>query len=617
MSDTTMNWIDQSWFDKEVEVVEYDNKTLFLTMFTSDKGPEKAGRCSGDTFYKLFGRKLSFAKHGQPLLQAKKIIDAGGEIFYQRFVANDATLSNVILVATVSQLSVPKTDASGNPLYVDASTGAETTVATGNLPIEDSTAIIEYTLQSVRNAKTFEEVRTAAEGLYDKDNGVFPLIIAVDIGRNADCKRLAIIPDYETSKSLGYMIYTFKEYENTTSEDSASVIMNPSIIYRNKSYAIEKNIMTQLTLDQIEGCYAAFAEKVASYSNMEASEAINLDLLFGKNLKGVALDGVIIDNTSVDLTYQYGIELQNGSDGTAYGDTPFTSEALAADMVSFITGDEAYAGRNDEIFDRDVHKISAILDANYPRTVKEAIAYFVNFREDCFYFRDYGANLATIAEAGAYQEDLTKSRFIGDYITTYQVYDPYTDKRIRVSMVYGLVEPLVATMQGSPTKPFAGIVNGFTITEAIEGTVNIIPRKTPRVNQKDQLKEFKVNYATFYEYGGPLIVDSLFTSQERMSQLSYINNVIGIQEVMRAVRTECPKNRFKFETNDDFLEYQEKVNEVLSNFKSSFKTLKMIYMKDPVRVSQKIFYASIMFQFYNWPESEIFDLYALGDDEEV
>lgn len=617
MPDTTMNWIDQSWFDQVAEVTEYDNKTLFFTMFTSDKGPEKLGRCSGDDFYKLFGRKLSFAKHGQAILQAKKIIDAGGELLYQRFVAQDATLSNVIVVATVSQVKTQRTDADGNLLYIDATTGEETTVATDNLPLEDSSATIRYDLQSVENAKTFDEVYEAAESLYDADAGTFPIIIAADIGRNADCKRLAIIPDYETSKSLGYMFYTFKEFENTTSEDKASVIMNPDIIYRNKSYALERNLMQQITLDQIKGCFAAFAAKVAEYTGLTAEEVINLDLLFGKNLKGKALDGITIDAEGTDLSYQYGVELKNGSDGTEYGDTPVSSELLADNMVKFLDGDESYTAINDEIYDKDVHKIAAILDANYPRKVKEAIARFVDFREDCFYFRDYGVDISTILEAEKYQEDLFKSRFIGDYITTYQVYDPYTDKRIRVTLTYGLVEGLVLTMQGSPTKPFAGIVNGFTITEAIEGTVNIIPRKTPKANQKDQLKELKVNYGTYYEYNGPLVVDSLFTSQERMSQLSYINNVVGIQEVMRAVRTECPKNRFKFETNEDFAEYQEKVNDVLSNFKSAFKTLKMVYTQDPVRVAQKIFYASILFQFHNWPENEVFDLYALGDEEEV
>lgn len=610
MSQTKFNWIDQSWFDTEEVVAEYDAKTLFLALITADKGKEDVVRLYGDDFYRMFGRKLSFEKHGLPLLQAKAIIDAGGELLVKRFVADDATLSNVIIVAKVEKKSTQRTNPEGELLYVDASTGEETTTSEGNLPLNDDSAVIKYELQSAENAKSVDDVYDAAAALLNEEDGVFPILVVADIGRNADLKRIAIRPDYDTSKSLGYMIYTLYEYENTVNEEKINAIFNPSVIYKNKYYTPTRNSMEELVLDVVPGAYEAYAKKVAEFSGIDYDTLINMDLIFGKNLKGVALDNLTIDAEGADLSYQYGIELKNGSDGTTFGDTPKTSPALATAMVDFINN-------NEEIYDRDVHKIAMVVDADYPLSVKEALVNFVNFREDCVFLRDFGMDVFKFSDAMEVYTKYTTSRFVSDYITTYQIFDPYTDRRIRVGMLHGMIPAIIEHFQTSPATPLAGIVNGFTITEAIEGTVNYIPRETPAVNQKDELEDAHINYATYYEYGGPLVVDSLFTSQERMSQLSYVNNVIAIQEVMRAVRTECPKNRFRFSTTDDFTEYQEAVNTVLANFKSSFKTLQLVYTEDKLKVAQKIFYAAIKFQFHNWADTEIFDLYALPSDDEI
>ena len=114
-----------------------------------------------------------------------------------------------------------------------------------------------------------------------------------------------------------------------------------------------------------------------------------------------------------------------------------------------------------------------------------------------------------------------------------------------------------------------------------------------------------------------LVVDSLYTSQDAYTQLSYINNVLAIQEVARSVRSACPKNRFKFTTGNDFSDYAEAVEDVLENFKNNFDTLKFTYLEDPTKESQKIYYAAIEFSFNNWAQSEIFDLYALNNTDIV
>ena len=158
-------------------------------------------------------------------------------------------------------------------------------------------------------------------------------------------------------------------------------------------------------------------------------------------------------------------------------------------------------------------------------------------------------------------------------------------------------------------RPVAGIANNIILTSAIEGTVNFTPRITPAVNQKTLLDDLRINYAIFYE--GQCVMQTLYTSQENYTQLSYINNVLAIQEVARAVRTSCPKNRYTFANGNDFSAYATSVSNVLANYRNNFAELSFEYTQSAIHAAQKIFYASIKFRFNNWVQTEIFDLYAL------
>ena len=738
---TKFNWYDQSGIETTVEQVEITNRPLFMTAITADKGTEDLVRLYGDDFYKMYGRSLSFAKHGQPLLQAGRIIDKGAELLVKRIVANDATLSNIILVAKVTDTKIQsktetgellytnpntgeettesvvqktdtegnllyttvagvettdvqtqkvneddqpvfvkadgtettdtqsqktqgvnlvftkadgtettdsqsqKVDKSGNPLYINSNDGSETTatddgsghnylpVMVDNTPVMvDNTAVmldnapvmvdceavmndtgcsVKWEVQTVSNCKKYDDVMKAAEELFDAEAGVFPMVVVTDIGRNADCKAISITPDYDVSRSIGFMIYKAAEFEGTRSEESISITLNPSVKYKNVSYAINKYSMGELSLGTVDGVFDAYVERLSAETGIDANELKMYDLINGTNCKGVAIAGIVIDPDSVNLSYEYGISLQSGSNGTEFGDAPFHSEAYGPAIAKLFAGDYT-----DEVWDVDIHKVCAVCDANYPKVVKDAIAKFVNFREDCFYFRDLGLGLDTFdliyAEADKYNHD----KFVGNYMTSYQIVDPYSNKRIEVTSMYDFAPALVDHfVAGKASNPLAGDINGFVMDSAIRGTVNYVPRKTPKVDQKGLLDDSRINYATYYEYEGDLVVDSLYTSQEEYSQLSYINNILAIQEVMRAVRNACPKNRFKFTTGNDFNDYAESVKSVLDVYKNNFETLNFVYLEDSAKESQKIYYAALEFRFKNWAQSEIFDLYALNNVE--
>ena len=99
---TIFNWHDNSSILQENTPAVVDDSPLFYQPFSADKGTEDLVEISGDDFDKMYGT-LYFEKHGQSAIQAKHIIDAGGRLLVKRVVAHDATLANVVLVATVSE----------------------------------------------------------------------------------------------------------------------------------------------------------------------------------------------------------------------------------------------------------------------------------------------------------------------------------------------------------------------------------------------------------------------------------------------------------------------------------------------------------------------------------
>ena len=148
-----------------------------------------------------------------------------------------------------------------------------------------------------------------------------------------------------------------------------------------------------------------------------------------------------------------------------------------------------------------------------------------------------------------------------------------------------------------------------TIPEAIEGTVNFIPKITPAGNQKTEMEDLRINYAAYIN--GTLTLETCYTSQERFTQLSYINNVLAIQQIIHEIRKKVPIIRYSFLDGEDFENYQKEVNSLLSNYSGNFEELTMEYVEDSVYRSNKIFYAVLKVKFRNFVQTEIFKILAL------
>ena len=644
---TQFNWIDQSFIQEEAIVVP-NNAPLFMAVNSFSKGPEEFREVYGNEFFSLYGQPDFFA-HGQNSIQLANIINNGGRLFLKRVVAPDSALANLVILAKVKpvQKEAQRTDDNGNllywtdetktqmttektaykvmdPIYLDAD-GNETREVT-DTPVY--VASISYEAKSFLNVtgesgETFKDIykdfKAKALNLLstEGDESVYPLFIISDSGRGKSVKSVRITPDYNTSRGSGHMFYNFDTLEGSTRLESFIFTANPDVVYADTGYRLAEDSSEQTISIVDESVFTQYVENIANIISVDPADIANEDILFGKTSKGTDIGNIIVDSEGIDIQATTGVSLDGGDNGV-FGDAP----ADANNTEAYASWTEAirsvYAGEfSDEIYDVDQHKICAILDANYPNVIKEAIGDLVIFREDCVFMRDTGIGKYTFSEIrGALNElpqvNADKKKFIADYVTSYEIKDPNTQKNIEVTMLYDMASLMTNHFATNYNAPTAGTYNGFILESAIKGTVNYTPINTPKANMKQSMEDLHANYAIFE--GDNCVVQTSYTSQATLSQLSFLNNVIAIQEVMRAVRRACPANRFSLSNGSDLTTYAKNVQTVLDQYSSRFDVLQFEYTANSLMAQQKIFYASIRFAFLNWAQAEIFDLYAINNE---
>jgi hypothetical protein len=574
---TQFNIIDNSQIFQNTENNTIDDAPLFMQVFSADKGTEDLIEISGaDNFAAMYGT-MDFFKHGQSAIQAQNIINAGGRLFAKRVVAEDSLLANLVICANLSN-------------------------------IDDGKVSIKWEARSIQNCKTFDEVKSAAADLLDPSNGVYPLIVFSDNGRGVSKKSIRITPDYPTSKTIGATFYDLKVYEGTTEIEKISISFDPDVKVSNDSYRLDELTSKQVTGLVMEDVYKLYLAALSDGLLIEEAELRKYDIIFGYTNRGAVLEGFELDQEGINLDADNGILLKEGSNGS-FGDSPVGTADWENAIAAVFNGTFS-----DEVYDVDQHKIAAVVDANYPVSDKNAIFDFVSFRQDCAFFRDYGVGLKTYLEIKGMHDNFAERRnfFTGDYATSYQIKDPVSKKNIEVTMLYDMAYDLVDHIANQAFTPLAGTSNGFILRNAIKGTINFTPINTPSFNQKEAMDDIRVNYAIFEDDN--CVVQSCYSSQDAYTQLSYFGNIIAIQEVMRAVRTACPRQRYTLASGSDLTNYATAVNSVLNEFVSNFDTLRFTYTNDPLKTSQKIFYASIEFAFLGWAQTEIFDIYAINNE---
>lgn len=710
---------------KVEQIVEREIRPLMLAVSSFDKGPEDLRIISGQTFYSLYGTDISYKKHGQPAIQAAHIIDNGGSLLMKRVVADDATLSNLVVLAKVSGTQVQKVDSvTGLPVYIDKDTQQETDKATAadgtaNEKAMLNSACISYDTASFEGCKTLTEMIASIDTLYkipaeetevttagvsldtvavdgeipegddketittlrtqlvelynankdkvstdystesfaalttaletaasvysvpsvavvddynnaiqvvsdavqglveltdaekaDTNQSVFPIFVIADNGRGADSgKRFNITTDYAISKNLGWAAYKLNNVGTVDLDSEYTYFsIDEDIVYLGRSMALSESGKDLEQLRAVSTRYMdSFLKAVAQYSGMELDEVKDLDILLGCNLKGEKIQQITIDSEGYDLSSPYGLALLNGSNGS-FGDTPFGTEAYENALLRFFNGEDT-----DAIYDVDSYRIEACIDANYPMSVKKAITELVNFRQDFFFFRDIGINANTYESINLIAADLPPSIYCADYVQYYDIVDKFTKKQVTVTICYSLAKLLIDHLNDHKNAPFNGILYNVVITDAIEGTVNYLPKYTPRVDQKTLLMDKQLNYASYLN--DKLVMELQLTSQEKDSQLSYINNIILVQEIIRKIRLLCPRIRYSFIDKADGLDkYAADVQTVINTFSEQVNSIEFAWSADDVMLANHIFEATIKVAFKEYVQAERFSIFTVNNN---
>lgn len=611
--DTIFEYIDQSNITKTIETLV--TAPYYLCCSSAERGPEDIREVVGTDFYNLYGNHISFVKHGQPLVQAAHIIDNGGRLIFKRLVADDAALANLTVIATVTKKEVEKTNAAGKPLYIDPSTNQESeTDGGGWAKATKNVASIKYGVVTVPSMKTITDVVAHVQLQYKEETDVFPLFTVTDNGRGKSTKRFNIQPDYQLSKQNSFEFYTFNVIADAeTNAEYTRFSIDPNIIYLKTSMSLTESSkdLTQLDAYQYEEGSNKFIKAVSEATGVDEDTLKSIDILFGCDRAGKALDYISVDLTKsedeaengYDLADATGMMIMSGDNGE-FGDKPFGTGAWTKEAVKFFSGEF-----DDSVFNPNQVNIDAVFDANYPSEVKKAILDLAEFRQDFFYFRDFGLDKYTYDQFKMAAKEFDHSKFAASYITTYDVLDPYSRKQINVTLMYSLAVKMINHFNLRRNAPCAGIQYGFTFDEAIKGTVNFCPKFTPKVDQKTELMDLGLNYCGYIN--NQLVLETTNTSQDPYSQLSYINNILAVQQIIHRVREVCPINRYTFITSDDLETYKKAVNNAIMQYKENFDTLEFVYVADPIMKANKIFNASIKVSFKDFVQTEIFKIYAL------
>nr|DAJ52556.1 MAG TPA: tail sheath protein [Caudoviricetes sp.] len=648
---------DQSYIPS-LNVADSTTRPIVFAGFTSDKGTEEYTKWQGEDFFDQYG-EISFARHGQPLLQAANVINNGGIVYAKRVVDPTSRLAMLGVVAHVKEISRQETRIKMDPL-----TGSPITKEDGSYVTEElywkavdvaqfsepaqrplytkdeagadgvaamfKVCQVNYsveTLDAEENVHGNDYVATS-KAFYDKyknkKDNKFPLFLVMDNGRGVSQKSITISLDSTLSRSAQSARYVIDIDENNNTLESIVFSLNPSEVeagYNLFFDSVVKRNSKQVKCFGYEDQMQLFYAKVAAIAGLSETRLRESDIIGARTWKGEAFKTFeVLESTNdgvatVKLDSFAGHSLVGGYNGDTFGTSPISNYKGVTDSTSVYSTEMAkvYNGTfNDDIFDIDNNPIDIVVDANYPHIVKRAIENLCNFRQDVFFFRDMGTkgltNILAIKNAKTLNTG-GNTRYVATYCQYFDVFDPYTRKQITVTMGYAISRLICMHFANGRSLVCAGQNNGWVVPEIIEGTLSYVPKVTPAGDQVAEMDDLHINFGKYYN--GIFSLASEYTSQDIYTQLSFANNVLAIQELIKQIRIACPKSRYKFITGTDFEDYKKDVQAVIDANANKFASIAIDFKTDSVYAANKIVYAVIQVSFRDFAQAEIFRIVAI------
>lgn len=505
------------------------------------------------------------------------------------------------------------------------------------------------------------------------DGILFPLFTIFESGRGVSDKYFSIEPNYSLAKSNGKMIYTLKVIDGSTSATVESWTM--SIDANGTSSTLKKtDIQTVVSgnsyLIDATCYYSAWDELSDALADFGAPSSVfsSYDIMNKKLLSGKALTRVEFTSPTTGQSYVLATP-RTASNPTGYAASAFDYDYTVpeyldngayGDLVSLADNtDEFYDAMHEaltgvfskDIYNFDLYAWDCIFDANYDSAqVKLDLQNIAAYRNDCVAFMDMGTKVSSLQQckdmmawdgtiAGKSELETDPAYYYlkhnAVWVTDlfYDMKNPFDGRQITVTGTLGASLRMVNHYINGYNRPFAGKMYQIEFPEAIEGTVNYIPKIYPNTtftpeelentypsdaacitNEKQEMNDIKVNYATYLN--GVLTMETLFTTYDKDSELSYVNNVMTVQVIMKKIREKLPAiTRYGFMDSDSLAQYKTDVQDkVIDQYAHDFASISFKYIEDAEYAKNKIFYGALEVKFKPFSQSEIIKVTVLNND---
>lgn len=606
---------DYTQFDDEAAPT-VDTNSKFICVFRSPMGIDNTVVKKTDLkdFKATFG-KSDYAKYGQPLMMPLAMLSTGSASCYcMRVMPEDAYAANCVLVMKY------KFD-----------------TETGKMVIKYSASYIgkeNFSSPSFyKTQKAFKtQLRMYAQALRtnEPDGEGFlqiPLVTFRMSGRgtygNNYRWRIARNVEYETD--YGIKMFSFEALNTmeglqktstfvgalTTSKKYVGLTLINDILDSQEKGAAVMDV--QVFDDYLEEVYNEYVDFVKGLDEELQDEIPDLDCFdpfFGRAVGSDELCGNIeiipeslgTDDISVDRPQ--GIQLAGGDDG-AFSSTNSDQAIYEATTQCYI---DAFEGNLDKmILSTRRVPADAILDANYPFEVKEALATFANFREDCLLYLDAGTE-TTLAQIDNMIEQykVFNTRNISKEFQHYTTRDFETQKKVEVTVTFFFAQTLANHYrQYGSHVPFVKAYTQLTghIKDSLEPVVDDIDLDVKEKLYKNRINYFETIEENVYQRC------SQNTAQMINSDLMEENNMNTLFLLKKNLERDCWNRLYDFTSAEDRARFSEVETAKFANWRGSkLDTISINFDVNEWEMERSIVHCYVAVQFRNLMKRVIIEI---------
>ncbi len=569
----------------------------FLNVFTSKKGRDGVFLRFNDenAFLEEYGTP-NFYQHGQPIYNALASLKTrNAECYCMRVMPEDAAYSNLLVSVKYKIDSVTDPE---NPKMVLKHVFS---TQSGLVDKTDIDTIVDQTADEDPDSEGF--ITLPLMGFYSLGRGEYGNGFRVRISNIFTKSKKQVNKTYrlevlETSNGLER-----KEMFEASLYDSA-VDNNNSLFYEdvvNDDTKGSAKINMYVNPFAVEYLYDVYKMNIDPNTTVDIKM---FDVLFGLTSQKQPIKGIVRETEYdgfIALDRVEGINLGSGTDGTLAIEPVSFANVLSAPKMSEDRESvlnklylKAFKGEiNKAIISKRRTPARFILDAGYSEEVKKELINLALNRYDAYLHLDAGI-LSTSQEAiewGQLMAGEATDRIISKNFQHYQIKDPYTGKKIPVTVTYFLASTLARHVNN--------IGDQIPVTGEKYAKLNNIVKNSlvpfidaDELDLKEELYDLRLNYFECLQEN-TFVRGTQQTSQEEETDLSEEHNVYMLLEMKRIVENRVASMIYDFGEADDRVRFQQDCDNALKTYKHKVRSYEVEFTTTPYEAERGILHCNL------------------------